>query len=81
MNETIIVAIIAFFGSLIGNYIVNNKHQAIIAYRLEQLERKVEVHNQVIDRTYGLEKGVSLLDNNFRDLKEEIHDLKSKDKG
>jgi hypothetical protein len=35
MPETIIVALIAFIGSLIGNYLSNNKHQALIAYRLE----------------------------------------------
>lgn len=62
MADTIIVAIIAFIGSLIGNYMVNNKNQALIAYRLEQLEKKVALHNQVIERTYQLEKEVKVIE-------------------
>lgn len=69
MTETIIVAIITFIGGLVGNYIVNNKHQALIAYRLEQLEKKVDLHNQVIERTYDLEKRASVLENDVDDLK------------
>ena len=62
MTETIIVAIIAFIGSLIGNYMSNNKNQALIAYRLEQLEEKVNLHNSVIERTYELEKEVKVIE-------------------
>ena len=62
MTETIIVAIIAFLGSLIGNFLSNNKNQALIAYRLEQLEKKVDLHNQVIERTYQLEKEVKVIE-------------------
>ena len=72
MTETIIVAIITFLGSLIGNYISNNKNQALIAYRLEQLEKKVELHNKVIERTYHLEKETSLLENDLNDIKKQI---------
>ena len=62
MTEAIIVAIIAFIGSLVGNYWANNKNQALIAYRLEQLEKKVDLHNQVIERTYELEKEVKVIE-------------------
>lgn len=62
MTETIIVAIIAFIGSLVGNYMSNNKNQALIAYRLEQLEKKVNLHNNVIERTYELEKKVEVIE-------------------
>lgn len=62
MTETIIVAIIAFIGSLIGNYMSNNKNQALIAYRLEQLEQKVNLHNNVIERTYQLEKDIKVIE-------------------
>lgn len=69
LTETIIVAIIAFVGSLIGNYISNNKNQALIAYRLEQLEKKVNLHNSVIERTYELEKDVKVIENEIDNLK------------
>lgn len=61
MTEAIIVAIITFVGSLIGNYLSNNKNQALIAYRLEQLEKKVDLHNSVVERTYQLEKDVKVI--------------------
>lgn len=71
MTETIIVAIIAFIGSLIGNYMSNNKNQALIAYRLEQLEQKVNLHNNVIERTYQLEKDVKVMETQMDNIKED----------
>lgn len=65
MTETIIVALIAFAGSLIGNYLSHSKTQALVIYRLEQLEKKVQLHNQVIERTYDLEKRTSIIENNL----------------
>jgi len=56
MSETIIVAALGFLGTLCGAYFANRKSSALIAYRLEQLEEKVNKHNQVIERTYELEK-------------------------
>ena len=67
MPETIIVALIAFIGSLIGNYLSNNKNQALIAYRLEQLEKKVNLHNNVIERTYELEEKVEVIETKLDD--------------
>lgn len=69
ITETIIVAVITFLGSLIGTYISNNKNQALIAYRLEQLEKKVNLHNSVIERTYELEKEVKVIENEIDNLK------------
>ena len=55
--------------SLIGVYLANRKSSALIAYRLEQLERKVDKHNQVVERTYKLEGEVTELQHDVRDLK------------
>ena len=38
----IIVALLAFLGTLGGAYLSNRRRDALIAYRLEQVERKVE---------------------------------------
>lgn len=56
MSETLIVAALGFLGTLCGAYFANRKSSALIAYRLEQLEEKVNKHNNVIERTYELEK-------------------------
>ena len=58
MSETIIVSLISLAGTLGGTFggiLVSNK---LTNYRIEQLEKKVEKHNTVIERTYKLEKRV-----------------------
>ena len=40
-------------------------------YRLEQLEKKVQLHNNVIERMYELEKQEALLEQRVEDLHKE----------
>jgi len=58
----IIIGILALIGTLGGSYFSNKKSAALMAYRLEQLEKKVDKHNQVIDRTYSLEARAKVLE-------------------
>lgn len=72
MNEVIIAvisAVITGLFSLWGVYAANRKSQALIAYRLEQLEKKVDKHNSVVERTFILEGDVRELQHDMRDLK------------
>ena len=46
--------------------IVSNK---LMAYRIEQLEKKVDKHNSLIDRTYHLEAQVEVIENEIDNLK------------
>ena len=59
MTDTIIVAIISFVGTLIGSLAAQSKTTALVSYRLEQLEHKVNKHNEVIERTYELEAALN----------------------
>lgn len=55
MTEAIIVAILALIGTLGGTFggiVTANK---LTNYRIEQLEKKVEKHNNVIERVFRLE--------------------------
>lgn len=56
MSETIVVAVLSLIGTLLGAYLANRKSTALIAYRLEQLEAKVNKHNNVVERMYDLEE-------------------------
>ena len=47
-------------------------------YRLEQLEKKVEVHNQVIDRVYKLEERTELQEEKIKVANHRIEDLEKK---
>ena len=75
MSDTIIVAVIGFIGTLCGAYFANRKSSALIAYRLEQLEVKVNKHNEVIERTYELEKHSEVLDEQMKVANHRIEDL------
>lgn len=79
MSETIIVALItgglALVGTLGGTYLANRKSAALIAYRLEQLEAKVQAHNNVIERTYRLEQHNEVQDEKIRVANHRIEDL------
>ena len=73
--ETILVALLSLAGTLAGAYFANRKSFALIAYRLEQLEGKVDKHNQVIERTYALEESVALMDERVKVANHRIADL------
>lgn len=73
MNETLIAALSALgtgILSLIGVYVANRKSTALIGYRLEQLEHKVDVHNRVVERVFKLEGEMTEVQHDIRDLKE-----------
>lgn len=60
MTETIIVAILSLIGTLAGAFLANRKTSALIVYRLDMLEEKVNKHNNMIERTYALESRISV---------------------
>lgn len=75
MIETIIVGALSLLGTLGGAYFANRKSSALIAYRLEQLEEKVNKHNGVIERTYNLEKRVEVDEQRLKVTEHRIEDL------
>ena len=60
MATEIIVAIIAALGGLAGSAIGVYTSANLTNYRIEQLEKKVDKHNQLIERTYALETEVEV---------------------
>ena len=62
MTESIIVALITAAGALIGTYFANRKSAALMEYRLEQLEKKVDKHNNLVERMYHIEERVTVLE-------------------
>ena len=67
--ETIIVALITAGFAFLGVYMSNRKQTALVAYRLEKLEEKVDKHNSVVERMYRLEEQVKNLQVEMKDLK------------
>lgn len=75
---TVIVALISFAGTGLGVYFSNRKSSALFAYRLERLEEEVRKHNQVIERTGALEKEMAVIQEDVRNVHENIKKLEEK---
>lgn len=61
MTDTIWVALLSLLGTLLGTLGGIVASQKLVSYRLEQLEKKVQAHNNLIDRMYRQEQATSLL--------------------
>lgn len=78
MNDTVIVSLVTLIGTLAGTFGGILTSGKLTSYRLEQLEKKVEKHNSVVERTYDLEKGEELLEQRFADLERRIKSLENR---
>ena len=67
--ETIVVALITAGFAFLGVYMSNRKQAALVAYRLEKLEEKVDKHNSVVERMYRLEETVKNLQAEVKDMR------------
>lgn len=56
--------------SLLTTILSNKKTTALVTYRVEQLEKKVEKHNSVMERTFRLEEDYKNIIENIKELKE-----------
>lgn len=70
MSDTVIVALLSVIGTILGSGLGVVTSQKLTQYRLELLEKKVEAHNNLVERMYHLE-GVA------DEFRTEINDLKA----
>ena len=64
MQDTVVVAILSLIGTLAGSF----GGTQLVKYRIEQLEKKVEKHNSVVERTFLLEEKVKVANHRIEDL-------------
>ena len=79
LNWGAAVTVLSLLGTLAGTaggIIVSGK---LVNYRIEQLEKKVEKHNNLITRTFRLEQAVALLDERVRVANHRISDLEKEE--
>lgn len=65
----IVIAILGFAGTLTGSLLGVVTAQKLTQYRLEQLEEKVNRHNNLIERTFKLEGQMTECQHDIKDLK------------
>lgn len=75
MSEAVIVALIGLAGSGVGSAVGVIVSARLTQYRLEQLEKKVEAHNHLIERTYDLEAHNQVQDEQIKVANHRIADL------
>ena len=69
MQPEIIVALLSLIGTLVGSLLGVLASNKLTNYRIEQLEKKVAAHNQLVERTYKLEGEMQEVQHDIRDLK------------
>lgn len=91
MNAEIWVALIMSLGSLIGvivtvvwgnkkNAEATQKQTELTIYRIDQLEKKVNMHNNLIERTFMLERRLEVDEEKIRVANHRIEDLENERK-
>lgn len=78
MEPEIVVSLITLLGSALGTFggiFVNSK---LTAYRIEQLEKKQDKNNAVIERTYKLEEESVLQEEKIKSNERRIEMLERK---
>lgn len=73
--STIIVAFLALVGTLTGAYLSNSKTKALLAYRLERLEERVNKHNNLVERTYHIEEEQEIIKEKIKVANRRLDDL------
>ena len=75
MSETILLAVMSLVGTLVGTLggiMVSNK---MVNYRLEQLEKKVQAHNNFDTRLHVLDTKMELVNEQIKVANHRIDDL------
>lgn len=86
MNAQVLTAIISAGATLlvclINNWYTrrasdakNNENLSLITYKIDELSKRMDKHNQLIDRTYKLEQNVSVLGEQMKTANHRLDDL------
>lgn len=67
MNE-IIIAVLSLLGTIIGSLAGVLAANRLTNYRIQELEKKVEKHNTIVERTYRLEEMMKVANHRINDL-------------
>ena len=78
MSDTIIIALISLIGTLGGTFFFFLSTSKLTNYRIEQLEKKVDRHNSIIERTFRLEENDKLLEEKLKVANHRIDDLEER---
>lgn len=76
MSEVVIVGVLSLIGTLGGSLFGILAANKLTTYRIEQLEKKVEQHNSIIERVVILEQSTTTQWERVDELRKAIEDIK-----
>ena len=77
MTDQILIALISFAGTLAGSLAGIFTASRLSNYRIEQLEKKVDKHNNLVERVYLIEQHEAVNDNKIKTAEHRIADLEN----
>lgn len=80
MLEAIITGAVAIVVCMLNNYFQNRKSTALIEYKIDELSKRVDKHNSLVERTYKLEETVSVIEEKIKVENHRIEDLENLEK-
>ena len=75
--SSVVVAVISLVGTLFGTFGGILTSAKLSNYRIGQVEKKVEKHNSVVERTYNLEGDVKTIQVEIEEIKEDVRSLQN----
>ena len=81
MAPEVLVAVFSLCGTLIGSLAGIVTANKLMNYRIEQLEKKVDKHNSMIERMYNVEEKIAVMDEKIKVANNRIGDLEKGDDG
>lgn len=76
MNDTVICALIAFGGVIISTLVSALASGALVNWRIQQLEKKVDEHNKWGEKFAGQETDIALMKADIQYIKENLNEIK-----
>lgn len=68
MSDTVIVGLLSLLGTLLGSF----GGMKLMAYRIEQLEKKVDKHNNFATRIPVIEEQMKVTNHRLQDLEHKV---------
>lgn len=72
MSETVFVAVLTLVGTLVGTFGGILTSSKLTAYRIEQLEKKVDKHNNFAERIPVVEEQIKVINDKIKDIENEV---------
>lgn len=77
MSEAIIIALMGIVPSVLVAIVSIISNNAIVKVKLEELEKHVNKHNQIVERTYTLERDLATYWSKYDEIKARVDRLEN----